>query len=86
MRCLKLDLNIPDNQIFWTYISQQMLKRKILSSESTYFCINHDDTILNRYLSYLDEDFHIINETLKDKISIQDLLNGPIKNDGLRQK
>ena len=39
----KFEFNHKDKEYFTTYITQEMLKRKILASNSIYFCINHNE-------------------------------------------
>ena len=45
-----------------TIISQEMLKKGYLASNSVYVCIKHNDSIINKYLSNLDDVFKLIKE------------------------
>ena len=82
----KFELNNKDQLYFSTYITQQMLKRKILASNAIYFCIDHDKKILKKYFEHLEEDFFTIKKCINQELSVKSLLNGPVKHSGLRYK
>ena len=82
----KFELNNKDQLYFSTYITQEMLKRKILASNAIYFCIDHDKKILKKYFEYLEEDFFTIKKCINQELSVKSLLNGPVKHSGLRYK
>ena len=67
-----------DNFLYYkTYISQEMLKNGILSSNSVYVSIAHNIKILNRYAFFLDKIFKKIKEC-EDGNDIKKLLDGPV--------
>ena len=61
------------NQIYKTYLTQEMLKRNILATNTVYVSIVHKQNILNRYFKYLDLIFNTIaqNDLKKIKSSIK---------------
>ena len=61
------------NQIYKTYITQEMLKKNILASSTVYVSIAHKKNILNKYFKYLDLIFNNIakNNIKKIKLSIK---------------
>ena len=62
------------NDLYKTFISQEMLKNKILASNTVYTCIYHDDKILNQYFECLDEIFKKIKDCENGNNNINDLL------------
>ena len=46
-----------------TYLTQEMLKAKILASNIIYVSIFHEDKIINKYFRNLDSIFKILSET-----------------------
>ena len=66
------------NQEYKTFITQEMLKRNFLASNSVYICTEHKKSIIDEYIFNLDKIFKIISECengrdintlLKNKIS-----------------
>lgn len=64
------------NQIYKTYFTQQMLKRKILASNIIYVSSAHKLKILNEYYKHLDKIFHEISKT--DVKKIRSFIKGDI--------
>ncbi len=64
------------NQIYKTYFTQQMLKKKILASNIIYVSSAHESKILNEYYKHLDKVFHEISKT--DVKKIRSLIKGDI--------
>jgi glutamate-1-semialdehyde aminotransferase len=75
-----------DNLYFKTYLSQEMLKKKILASNSIYVSIKHNKNILNKYYEILDKIFFQIKECISEKKNIRTLLDGPVCISGMRSK
>jgi len=73
-----------DNLYFKTYISQEMLKNKILAGNSVYVCINHNKTILNKYYDVLDKVFKKIKNCIDQKENIKSLLKSQVCISGIR--
>jgi hypothetical protein len=61
-----------------------MLKRNILSSNSVYACIYHNDKILQSYFETLDEIFSKIKKCEDDKYNINNLLETDPSISGIR--
>ena len=82
----KFDFEHTDREIFTTFLSQEMLKKKILATNTLYFCINHDEKIMMKYYDCLDEVFFKINKSINQNSLSKNLLEGPIKTSGLRYR
>jgi glutamate-1-semialdehyde aminotransferase/spore coat polysaccharide biosynthesis protein SpsF (cytidylyltransferase family) len=67
-----------------TYISQEMLKNKILASNVVYCCTEHSDSVLEKYFNILDEIFKKISLCENKKLNIDKLLEGKICISGIR--
>jgi glutamate-1-semialdehyde aminotransferase len=72
------------NNYYKTFICQEMLKRNILSSNSVYACIYHNDKILQSYFETLDEIFSKIKKCEDDKYNINNLLETDPSISGIR--
>ena len=70
----------PKNQYYKNFITQEMLKKNILASNTVYCCIQHDK-YLNLYLNELDKIFKKIKEFENGK-NIMSYLENPISNNG----
>ena len=75
-----------DNLLFKTYISQEMLKYKILAGNSIYVCIDHNKNILEKYYSILDLIFKKIKDCINERENIRSLLKGPVCIAGIRNE
>tara|TARA_Y100000816_G_scaffold76894_1_gene52124 strand:- start:24217 stop:26247 length:2031 start_codon:yes stop_codon:yes gene_type:complete len=73
-----------DSQKYKTFISQEMLKKNILASNSIYFSIKHSDKILEKYFYYLDRIFKTIGECEEGR-DINSLLETPISESTFRR-
>ena len=58
------------NQIYKTYLTQEMLKKKFLASNTIYVSISHNKKILKKYYKSLEDVFYKIskNSLKKNKI------------------
>ncbi len=65
-----------------TYISQELLKHKILSSNVFYPCISHNDQKLKLYFDALDKTIKNIALCEKKKLNIDNLLEQPVCQSG----
>ncbi len=70
--------------LFKTLISQEMLKRGYLASNSVYCCTQHTSGILKDYFEALEQVFILITNC-KSKEDIISLLDGPICHTGFRR-
>ena len=67
-----------NNDIYITYVSQEMLKNNFLASDIIYVSVAHDDIIIERYFEILDKIFRDISIAKKNK-NIEEMLESPIK-------
>ena len=78
--------NYKDNLAFKTFLTQEMLKKNILATNSVYLSISHDERLISMYQENLDKIFRDIKKCIDEKLNINDLLIGPISKPGLRQR
>ena len=57
-----------------TFISQELLKNKILGANTTYLSIYHTDKILKNYINVLDKIFYKIKQCEKGNLNINKIL------------
>ena len=70
---------ISDNfMLYKTYITQQMLKKGFLASNSVYLSIYHNKRVLNNYLDNLNDIFYLLNKCEKNEKTISELLEFPV--------
>ena len=74
----KFSFKSRNSQAYKTYLTQEMLKRNFLASNGVYLSITHDEKILRRYSSHLDEIFYKISECEKGNLNIFDILKYPV--------
>lgn len=77
------DFNHKDHLLFKTFVTQEMLKRNFMASNSIYLCLQHED-YLKRYFEYLDKIFKIIQKCISGEKNINELLLGPVSITGMR--
>ncbi len=84
--------SIPSFQIisqnslkYKTFITQEMLKRKILSSNTVFVSIAHNNGIMKKYISELDKIFLKIKRCEKKELNIDDLLEGPVSESSFKR-
>ena len=70
-----------NNLAYKTLITQEMLKKGYLASNSVYVCTEHDEKIVNNYIEELDMIFRLIKKC-EDGSNIMELLDGPICQSG----
>tara|TARA_X000000368_G_scaffold418824_1_gene420194 strand:+ start:2857 stop:4884 length:2028 start_codon:yes stop_codon:yes gene_type:complete len=58
------EFKYEDNNLFKTFITQEMLKKGILAANSVYLCTEHTDKIINLYLENLEPIFLTIAECI----------------------
>ena len=75
-----------NHNLYKTFISQEMLKKKILASNVIYTCIDHNKKTLENYYDTLDEIFKKIKKCENGQESIHNLLNSNEAITGLRGK
>ena len=70
-----------NHQIFKTYITQEMLKRRILATNSIYFSTKHTENMINNYLDILNDIFYNIRNAINTS-SEHELLDGSVAKTG----
>lgn len=70
--------------LYKTFITQEMLSKGILASNSVYVCIDHTPQILEKYFAELDNIFKRI-KACENGDSVQNLLKGPICHSGFKR-
>ena len=75
-----------NHNLYKTFITQEMLKKKMLASNVIYTCIEHNKKTLENYYDTLDEIFKKIKKCENGQESIHNLLNSNEAITGLRGK
>jgi len=75
---IKLAFQSPNNLIFKTYITQEMLKRGFLAGNSINLCTEHSDELIEKYMTNFEEVFSNIVRFEKQGFAIEEILNGPV--------
>ena len=75
-----------ENLAFKTFLTQEMLKKNFLATNTVYLSISHDEKLLSMYRENLDKIFRNIKKCIDEELNINDLLMGPISKPGLRQR
>lgn len=74
-----------DNALkYKTLITQEMLKKHYLASNSVYVCIDHTESVVNAYFEQLDPIFALIKECEEGR-DIDALLEGPVCHAGFKR-
>lgn len=76
---------VENNLAYKTLISQEMLKKHFLASNSIYVSIAHTPEILSDYLDGLDDVFSQIARCEAGQISIAEILEGPVCHAGFKR-
>jgi glutamate-1-semialdehyde 2,1-aminomutase len=76
--------NLPNALAYKTLITQEMLKKGYLASNSIYLCTEHTQDILNDYFSELEQIFLKIKEC-EDGRDVTTLLEGPVCHSGFNR-
>ena len=74
-----------NNNIYKTFITQEMLKDKILASNNIYCSIAHNEKMFDNYFIKLNKIFEIINKFENDKLNPNSFLEGPESITGLNR-
>ncbi len=61
-----------------TFITQEMLKKGFLATNSVYVSMLHDKNIIDEYIENLDHIFSLIQKCENEELSIDDLLEGDL--------
>ncbi len=68
-----------------TFITQEMLKKKMLSANALFMSVKHDEKTLNEYLDNLNDIFHKISKFEKNTLNIDKFLDGPVCQSGFQR-
>ena len=82
----KFNFKSKNHLAYKTYISQEMLKNKILATNTIYPCLLHDTQKLKKYFYYLNIIFKNISKCENQKENIFKLLETDISIQGIRSK
>ena len=74
------------NLIYKTFITQEMLKRKILASNAVYCSVTHNNNLLENYFNILDKIFLKIKKCEDQRENVKILLDSPLCLSGMREK
>lgn len=76
--------NGPNSLAYKTFLTQEMLKKKILATTGVYSSTEHKPAHLDRYFNELDTIFATI-KTCEDGKDIHELLDGPVCHGGFKR-
>ena len=81
-----VNFNIPvDSWLkYKTLISQEMLKKGLLTANSVYVCTEHSSEIIDEYFEKLDKVFSMISDCENGR-DVNELLEGPICHAGFKR-
>lgn len=74
--------NHPDNLKYKTFLTQEMLKKGFLASNSVYVCTEHTDDLINDYFEALEDIFSKLRSCKNGSADINSLLDGPVCHSG----
>tara|TARA_A100001234_G_scaffold221482_1_gene237838 strand:+ start:1701 stop:3746 length:2046 start_codon:yes stop_codon:yes gene_type:complete len=74
----KFEIKSQNFQSYKTYITQEMLKKGFLASNSVYLSVYHDKKVLDNYLDNLNNIFKDIKKCEQKEKNIDSLLNFPV--------
>ena len=73
-----------NNNLYKTYISQEMLKKGFLASNIVFTCIDHNEKILIKYFDNMEKIFKKIKDCENEREDIQNILEVPPSLEGFR--
>ena len=78
-------INSKDWLKYKTFITQEMLKKKMLCSNALFMSVKHDERTLDNYLNHLNELFYKISKFENNSLNIEKYLEGPICQSGFQR-
>ena len=75
-----------NNLFYKTFISQEMLKKKILASNYIFFSVAHREKKLNKYYDCLERIFYQIKQFENEEKNVERILEGRVCISGMRNK
>ena len=76
--------NSPNMLAYKTLVTQEMLKKGYLATNSVYSCIEHKKEIVDEYFSELEPIFAIIKQC-ENGLDVNSLLDGPLCHNGFKR-
>ena len=83
--CPSFNINSEQWIKYKTFITQELLKKKILGANTTYLSVCHTDKILKEYVNALDEIFFKIKECEMHRLDISNILENKECHTGFRR-
>ena len=68
-----------------TYITQELLIKKILGANTTYLSISHNDKIIQKYINCLDKIFNKIKKCESNDLDIDEILTSEVCHTGFKR-
>ena len=68
-----------------TYITQELLNKKILGANTTNISISHNDRIIHKYINCLDKIFSTIKKCENNYLDIDEILNSEVCHTGFKR-
>ena len=84
--CPSYSLKSENWMKYKTFITQELLNKRILGANTTYISISHNDTILKKYIENLDWIFENVYKCENKIDDINSLLKGPVCHAGFKIK
>ena len=81
---VNFSIPVEDWLKYKTFITQEMLKKGFLASNSVYVCTEHINAIIDKYFEHLDSVFETISDC-EDGRNVDDLLDGPVCHAGFKR-
>ena len=82
----KFTFNSSKNNLYKTFITQEMLKKNILASNVVYTCVSHKRNVLDKYYNVMNNIFKIIKKCENEEENIFEHLESPESMIGLRSR
>ncbi len=83
--CPSYSINSKHWQEYKTFITQELLRERVLGANTTYTSICHNDYVIRRYQDKLDKIFSLIRKIQNTDDNINNYLNGPISHSGFKR-
>ncbi len=78
-------LDTPDWLKYKTLITQEMLKKGIIASNSIYVCVKHEERLVDQYFEQLEPLFELIRKCVSGQMEVDSLLEGPVCHGGFKR-
>lgn len=78
-------IDTPDWLKYKTLITQEMLKKGIIASNSVYVCTKHEAHLVDHYFEELEPLFELLKQCISGEQQIDSLLEGPVCHGGFKR-